>query len=396
MKKLKILVKMAMRMPRERLKKKNAYAMTYDSSIHWRVLTRMHGSLWPKVLPLCLFNTTLMVALHILRVMGLANLVISNMGHVYIGVVVSFLLVSRVNTAYSRYNESRNFLSHMYRNIQELVTYLGVMTTTTTIHNDMATTTTRTSTNEDKSSKLWRNEVAYRAILLLRTSMAVIDYPTDYIPAWDVNELTGEEREYMLSCVNNNNDTYLSASSSSLGHDGNSTRRISTPKRLRIYESLELSEFEETMRVPIRVSYMLRKSIHSHSTRLGDKPLHIVEENKLMGFVDNFMIGYYGIRKFLTTPVPFPMVQMSRTFLFAYVFTIPFTFLSDSVLSLVYHMAAVFIITFGFVGLETCAIELDNPFGDDDNDLKCVILVFIYRGWACLLYCFAITMSFLC
>ena len=30
------------------------------------------------------------------------------------------------------------------------------------------------------------------------------------------------------------------------------------------------------------------------------------------------MAGYYGIRKFLTTPVPFPLIQMARTFLFLY------------------------------------------------------------------------------
>lgn len=27
-----------------------------------------------------------------------------------------------------------------------------------------------------------------------------------------------------------------------------------------------------------------------------------------------------------------------------------------------------FVLTYGFMGLETVSIELDNPFGDDDND----------------------------
>ena len=35
----------------------------------------------------------------------------------------------------------------------------------------------------------------------------------------------------------------------------------------------------------------------------------------------------------------------------------------------IYHAIAVFVITYGAIGLETCAIELDNPFGDDPNDL---------------------------
>jgi len=69
----------------------------------------------------------------------------------------------------------------------------------------------------------------------------------------------------------------------------------------------------------------------------------------------------------MTTPFPFPLVQMARTFLFFYVFTVPFALLSDK--SNAYaHCAIIFVLTFGFMGLETTAIELDNPFGDDEND----------------------------
>ena len=56
-----------------------------------------------------------------------------------------------------------------------------------------------------------------------------------------------------------------------------------------------------------------------------------------------------------------------RTFLFLYVFTVPFVMLGDES-SLFAHCFAVFLLTYGFVGLELVAIEMDNPFGDDDND----------------------------
>jgi predicted membrane chloride channel (bestrophin family) len=59
---------------------------------------------------------------------------------------------------------------------------------------------------------------------------------------------------------------------------------------------------------------------------------------------------------------------MARTFLFLFVFTVPLVFLSDKNSSLMYHCVAVFIVSYGFVGLETVAIELDDPFGDDEND----------------------------
>jgi predicted membrane chloride channel (bestrophin family) len=66
-------------------------------------------------------------------------------------------------------------------------------------------------------------------------------------------------------------------------------------------------------------------------------------------------------------PVPFPLIQMARTFLFSYIFTIPLVFLQDKA-SVVYHCIAVFVITYGFVGLEMVAIAIDDPFGTDDVD----------------------------
>ena len=89
-----------------------------------------------------------------------------------------------------------------------------------------------------------------------------------------------------------------------------------------------------------------------------------------MANVDGFMSGYYGLYRFMTTPVPFPLIQMSRTFLFFYVFTVPFVFVSDKDSSVVAHCFAIFVLTYGFVGLELVAIELDNPFGDDENDFN--------------------------
>ena len=73
------------------------------------------------------------------------------------------------------------------------------------------------------------------------------------------------------------------------------------------------------------------------------------------------------MRKFLTTPVPFPLIQMARTFVFFYVYTVPFALLSDNS-SPIAHCVVIFILTYGFMGLEYVSIELDNPFGEDAND----------------------------
>jgi Bestrophin, RFP-TM, chloride channel len=59
--------------------------------------------------------------------------------------------------------------------------------------------------------------------------------------------------------------------------------------------------------------------------------------------------------------------------MFLFVFTVPFAMLSDKS-SVIAHCFMVFVLTYGFIGLEVVAIELDNPFGRDPNDfnIRCV------------------------
>ena len=122
--------------------------------------------------------------------------------------------------------------------------------------------------NEELGAKEWRNEVAYRTLALLRCSVAVILYPTTHIPSWDIHELNGFEREDVK------NNLFLNPATLRYAHENR-------------------SEYEENLRVPIRLAYLLRKSIHSQEKRLN-KPLHINRELKLLGSVDGFMTGFYG------------------------------------------------------------------------------------------------------
>ena len=194
-----------------------------------------------------------------------------------------------------------------------------------------------------QEAKEWRLEMAYRSLLLLRTAMAVLNFSVREEVAWQLPELNGKERRIVQRSL------------------------LINPENLR-YAIDENTEFEETMRVPVLISYMLVETITQQSKRLTT-PLVLAQEMKLCSSVDSFMTGYHGLRKFLTTPVPFPLIQLSRTFLFLYVFTIPFELLTDSS-TLAAHCFFVFLITMGFLGLETVAEELDNPFGDDANDFK--------------------------
>jgi len=250
---------------------------------------------------------------------------ITSVGHNFAGMIVSFLVVSRINTALGRYALCRSNIGKMYRESRELTQTMLVIS--------------RQMKNTDRQAKEWRNEMAYRTLCLLRTSVAVVLYNSRKIPAWEVPELTGPELEYV------------------------------TPKvDWRRHAQSNVSVRSDSMRVPLRVAYLLRESICSQGDRLKH-PMPVPKELKLMGSVDSFLNGYYGMREFMTTPVPFPLIQMTRTIVLLYIFTIPFVLLADaSNEMMIPHCATIFMLTYGFMGLELVSIELDDPFGDDDND----------------------------
>ena len=53
-------------------------------------------------------------------------------------------------------------------------------------------------------------------------------------------------------------------------------------------------------------------------------PLHILEKSKMMDLITTYTASYVNLLKLASTPLPFPLVQMGRTFLFLWTFTIPF------------------------------------------------------------------------
>ena len=319
-----------------------SYTVTYNSKSQWSVLTQRWGSLWPLVLPYCLVNTALMAALQILLVNGI-DLNIQEAGHSFLSLVMAFLLVSRVSTSLARYDAARDALENMNKSCRQLVHTVCVYS----------------NTDSSVSAKEWRSQVTYRALLLLRTSMAVIDYNDSRVKVSEIPELSGPERLDLQQHLPLSNHW--------------------------LHESR--TDYEENLRIPIRLSYLLRKSIRSQEVRIKP-PLHVIAEGDLYAFVNGFMDGYHAICKLLTTPVPFPLIQMTSTFLWFYIFTVPFALLSaddTGVFAAVAHCLVVFALTFGFVGMDLISIQLDDPFGEDENDFKYVLQVMflLLIGMAC-------------
>lgn len=191
------------------------------------------------------------------------TLAVSRVFHTFITFVVSFLLLSRVRNGLERYNRASECLSIMYRESRELIQSVCALSADST----------------DASAKEWRHEVAYRCLVMLRTAMAVIDYPAMRTPSWEVSELNGFELDFVMGNLLLGDDT-----SSAVVRWAHTRHGV----------------WEETMRVPVRLEYLLLKSLHSQSRRLKI-PIVVSQESRLLNYVSKFMSGYVGIQKFLTT-----------------------------------------------------------------------------------------------
>lgn len=189
-----------------------SYTVTYNSASQWSVLTQTWGSHWPKLLPYCILNAALMALLHIALVYGI-DLNISDVGHTFMSLPVGFLLVSRVTMSLGRYNEAREYLEMMNKSFRQLV----------------HTACIYSNTDVRESAKQWRSELVYRALILLRSSMSVIDYPSSLEGVMEIPELTGSDE---LEDLQKN-----------------------LPPRRWLHE--ERTDYEENFRIPIRLVRML-------------------------------------------------------------------------------------------------------------------------------------------
>mmetsp|Transcript_50900 Transcript_50900/g.75437 ORF Transcript_50900/g.75437 Transcript_50900/m.75437 type:complete len:392 (-) Transcript_50900:383-1558(-) len=303
--------------------------VTYDSSRPFPILFQMYGSVWPKVLPYCIANVLLTSLVLYLFLYEDIDVTFSDKAHTFMSLMVSFLVVSRAQIVYARYMESRHYLSTAMRACRELIHHMCVLTLY----------------EKGEKAKEWRNDVAFRTIVLLRSLCAALEYESSGKNAWEIPELEKSERDEIKKKLFLNNK--LDSARGKLSHG---ERNMKT----------------ENFRVPRLLQYSLRKAIVSERDGKLETPLHINEELKILQFVSEFNKAFHGLKMLVFTPFPFPLIQMARTFLFFWVFTLPFSMVGD--IKSWQVLIIIFFLSYGFIGLEYVSMELDDPFGDDPND----------------------------
>jgi predicted membrane chloride channel (bestrophin family) len=129
--------------------------------------------------------------------------------------------------------------------------------------------------------------------------------------------------------------------------------------------SKKLVTFEDTHDPMVHVQ-LLRSHLYS------PQYLQLLERMKLLDHLNLFVAGYREVLKLASTPLPFTMIQMGRTFLFLWTFSLPFALvgaIGEFVSGILSVLLFVFFLTYGFIGLEFVSMQLLHPFGDGVNDI---------------------------
>lgn len=129
-----------------------------------------------------------------------------------------------------------------------------------------------------------------------------------------------------------------------------------------------LSETEKAELEPLTarpVAYLAgisRLLSDAHRDGLLDAEIHRNIDSNLTALMDN--LG--GAERIVKTPVPFAYAQHIKGFLFIFCFTLPFV-LAEPVGR--WNLVASAAVAYALFGIEEIGVEIEDPFGDDPNDL---------------------------
>lgn len=289
----------------------NYYPSQYNSEDIFGVVFRLNASVWKDVLPFCLVNSSLAYGV-LYYSQHFQDITINDSAHRFMSFTVAYLVVNRTTLCLERYMNARSLLCDLTRSSKEL------------IHHAVAFTRYK---NKDRNLTQWRISLAKRTISILRVVVSILKLPSKKKNVWEESSIAKFERQALLLAVGKSNE-----------------------------------------RSPLVLALFLRSLIASHIHTITP-PLEDPQETCLHDITNNFISAYADLMAQISTPQPFPMVQMTRTFLFAYVFTLPFV-LANAITQAPALIFMTFFITYGLIGLELSNIEMDDPFGTDPNDFN--------------------------
>ena len=233
------------------------HRVSYTPHDHIQVMLRMYGSAFPSVFPFVVVNVAWSLLVYWLKNLDIIDLTFhSSAGHSFMGLLVSFLIVSRSQIAYQRYMEFRKLLAQCYQYCRAIAQF----------------TTVYTNYTNTERARQWRAEVCYRTCLLLRVTMDALLWSSTSRDEW--------EEEYYQYRISSTIKNVPSTTSSTESEDDEEDEEMATlmpqPANRQLHEEGEnddvsehffrfrdlthgrRSQVDENFRAPITSLFVLR------------------------------------------------------------------------------------------------------------------------------------------
>lgn len=293
----------------------------YDSSQWVRMLFKLEGSVlnWNTVPQILITGAMAFVAMYAqeLHVSAYgAKYHVPDIGHKLVGVSLGFLLVFRSNLSYGRYWEGRGHLGFVIKVLRDICRQASVYI-------------------DDDEGDEEKKEIAR----LCRIFMALM-----VCHLRGIDKLTPDEQKTELESVTRE---YL-------------------PDDLQQLDLHALATSQQAMkRKPLFITALISRVLKKakNDGKMSKREYANIDHN-----VGELIAGFNGCDKVYSVPLPFPYAQLLVILLCIYCFTVPFVFIQyfEKYYSLV---PLCMMVAFALFGINAVGLEIEDPFGEDANDL---------------------------
>jgi predicted membrane chloride channel (bestrophin family) len=366
----------------------------YSSSSWAELIFRFHGTVWRTI-----WWKVALIAVYTLASYAFCTYTQMDLGHMkgnVLGSTVSFLLVFRANNAYGRYWQGRTLLTHYFSLLREIIAFgctflMGGARCKKWLWRSRDKPTEKelqaaTDMNDDIVSELRTDICRWGLVMALSLQMhtrllAEVEHGhmsshTKYLVDWDrfrIRQLTTH-----LEFVEIDKLIRSLALPQTLWDDTplKDLRQFSQPYEQgrgpdpSLPDEIEINTVPN-IRLPVAVLYKWNEVLFRvmNDAKLLDKPYGMAE--RFIPIFGKLSLGlmhcYALINQIVATPLPFPYFHLCKTLLFAYFLAFPFFITIE--LGLWANIGELICLAVALLGVDAIATELEDPFGDDENDL---------------------------
>jgi len=366
--------------------------MILYSSDWTQVIFTFAGTVWPNIRAKWIFFTIYAIIAYLVAVQQQANF--GSEGRTVLFGTMSFLLIFRANAAYARYWLGRCTLSDYISEVREFmllsIIYVrgGLESSTFLFHGGPGlapASTFRRDKFDDKASDfridIVRLCVALAVSFKLHTSLALEGYCFGSISKeakwsldWDrlrlLELLTDEEFEVVNICIGLDDEIPTTAEDlrKQISRQFRKAGNLTGPPQ-NWPEEFEVN-YAQLVRVPTALVYILREVLFRNmNDPFNGQPWGIKDRfvGALAGILGGILESFETANMVCTTPVPLPYANLCKTLLMFFLLSLPFYV--DFDLGWFANTVIPSMITLALLGVDSIATELENPFGDDINDL---------------------------